>query len=326
MRYLILGGTQFVGRHIVQAALDEGHEVTLFNRGITNPRLFPHAEHLHGDRNGDLSALRGRRWDRVVDVNGYVPHAVEASTEELVDACEHYTFISTASVYPRFSEVGEDSETTPPPPRGEEEITLESYGPLKVVCENVVREMFGRRGLVVRPGIVVGPFDSTDRFTYWVARVARGGDVAVPGDPARLVQVVDGRDLAEWIVWMAMRRRPGVYNAAGPDYRLSFGRLLDRIRAVTGSDAKFHWVPDEKIDDDLGTRLPLWVRGVEGKSFDMDVNSLRARWEGLLFRPLAETIVDTLAWEHARTDGSALDAGPGDEAERDLVARAAHRT
>lgn len=324
MRYLVLGGTQFVGRHIVEALLTAGDEVTLFNRGVTNPSLFPDAEHIHGDRSRDLSALEGREWDRVIDVNGYIPSAVRASAETLADATAHYTFISTVSVYPRWSGVGEDSPTVPPR-HGDEEVTEEAYGGLKAGCEDVVREVFGRRGLVVRPGIVVGPHDPTDRFTYWVARTASGGEVAAPGDPARLVQLVDGRDLAEWVVWMAMRRRPGVYNAAGPDYRLSFGRLLGRIRAVTGSDASFHWVPDDKVDDDVAERLPLWARGEAGRPFDMDVDSSRARWEGLLFRPLAETILDTLEWERARSDGSALSAGPGD-AERDLLARAERRS
>jgi len=325
MRYLVLGGTQFVGRHIVSALLDAGHSVTLFTRGRTNPDLFPDAEHLRGDRDGDLSALEGRSWDRAIDVNAYVPRVVRRSAELLQDAVQHLTFVSTVSVYPRWVEVGEDSPTVAPE-TADEEITSESYGRLKVACEDVIREVFGRRALVVRPGIVVGPHDPTDRFTYWVARTATGGDVAVPGDPERLVQIVDARDLGEWIGWMSMRRRPGVYNAAGPDYRLSFGRLLSRIRAVTGADASFHWVADDKIEAEVEDSLPLWSRAEDGGRFDMDVDSTRARWEGLLFRPLAETIRDTLAWDRSRGEESARRAGPSEDVERDLVARAGRRT
>ena len=164
MRYLVLGGTQFVGRHIVSALLDAGHSVTLFTRGRTNPDLFPDAEHLRGDRDGDLSALEGRSWDRAIDVNAYVPRVVRRSAELLQDAVQHLTFVSTVSVYPRWVEVGEDSPTVAPE-TADEEITSESYGRLKVACEDVIREVFGRRALVVRPGIVVGPHDPTDRFT-----------------------------------------------------------------------------------------------------------------------------------------------------------------
>lgn len=325
MRYLVLGGTQFVGRHIVRALMDAGNSVTLFTRGSTNPDLFPDAEHLHGDRDGDLSALEGRRWDRAIDVSGYVPRVVRASAEVLDKAIDHLTFVSTVSVYPEWVGSGEDCETLAPQ-WDAEEISNDTYGPLKVACEEVVRDVFGRRALVVRPGIVVGPHDPTDRFTYWAARTAAGGDVAAPGDPDRLVQIVDARDLGEWIAWMSARRRPGVYNAAGPDYRLSFGRLLCRIRAVTASDAVFHWVPDDKIDAGVEDRLPLWSRGEDGGRFDMDVDSSRARWEGLVFRPLAETIRDTLEWDRSRGEGSARRAGPDARTERDLVARATRRT
>ncbi|HVL63900.1 MAG TPA: NAD-dependent epimerase/dehydratase family protein [Actinomycetota bacterium] len=319
MRYLILGGTRFVGRHVVRAALDEGHDVTLFTRGVTNPKLFPEAEHLQGDREtGELASLRGREWDRVVDVSGYTPDAVEATARLLRDASDHYTFVSTISVYRRWNEAAEESEVLDPPPPGEREVTGDTYGPLKVACEEVVREVFGRRALVVRPGIVVGPHDHTDRFTYWVARVAAGGEVAAPGPPETPVQVVDGRDLAEWLVWMAMRRRPGVYNATGPDYRLTFGRLLARIDEVTGSRASLRWIPERRLPEEAASLFPLWTPASEADRFTMTVDSTRARWEGLLFRPLGETIRDTLAWHRSR--GEHLRAGPDEAEERRLLA------
>ncbi len=316
MRYLILGGTKFVGRHIVEAAVARGHEVTLFHRGQTNPDAFPYLEHVFGDRDGGLDALADRDFDRVVDVSGYIPRVVGDSARFFADRTHHYTFISSESVYADLTEIGVDEngalakledETT-------EEITDQTYGGLKVLCEKAVEDVYGRRSLIVRPGYVVGPEDHTDRFTYWVERIAEGGEVMAPGRPDRLTQVIDGRDLGDWVIWMADRRRFGPYNASGPEYMLTWGLLLNRIRFATGSDCDLTWVDDdflarEKVD------LPL---AEDGASFYVD--SMRAVSEGLLFRSLADTISDTYAWSGRRgTDAMAV--GPSRDEEAALLAK-----
>src|SRR5262245_38592594 len=193
MKLLILGGTVFLGRYLVETALAHGHEVTLFNRGQHNPDLYPDVEKLHGDRDGGLDILRGRRWDAVIDTCGYVPRVVRASAELLAGAVDHYTFISSISAYPSFKAIGNDER----PPVGTladptvEEVTGESYGPLKALCEQAVEQALPGRTLNIRPGLIVGPYDPSDRFTYWPHRVAQGGEVLAPGRPERHVQVVD---------------------------------------------------------------------------------------------------------------------------------------
>jgi len=196
MRLLVLGGTKFLGRGVVDAALAAGHDVTLFNRGETNPGLYPDVESLRGDRHGDLSSLGGREWDAVIDPSGYIPRVVRASAELLRGAVGHYVFVSSISVYAFPFPAGID-ESAPLNPVVEDadEVTGENYGGLKVGCENVVREVFGAAFANVRAGLIVGPHDPTGRFTYWPVRVARGGEVLAPGDPDRAIQVVDVRDL-----------------------------------------------------------------------------------------------------------------------------------
>ena len=233
MNLLILGGTIFLGRYLVEAALARGHQVTLFNRGQHNSELYPDVEKLRGDRDGGLDVLRGRRWDAVVDTSGYVPRVVRASAELLADAVEHYTFISSISVYPHFRSVGLD-ESAPVGTLDDptvEEITGESYGPLKALCEQAVEQALPGRTLVIRPGLIVGPHDYSDRFTYWVRRVAQGGELLAPAHPDWHTQIIDVRDLAEWTLRMVERRQTGVYNATGPEYDLTFGQLLETCRS-----------------------------------------------------------------------------------------------
>lgn len=291
MDLLILGGTQFVGRHITEAALAAGHRVTLFNRGTTNPDLFPAAEKLHGDRGGDLSALEGRRWDAVIDVNGYLPRHVRATAELLRDAVEHYVFISTISVYEDLSVPGttEESPLEEPEPgdEGLKERTSGSYGRLKVLCERIVDRAMPGQALHVRPCIVAGPHDPTGRFTYWVDRVARGGEVLAPGWPERPVQFIDARDLAAWVVGMTERRETGVYNTVGPGSVFSMRDLLETCREVSGSDATFTWVSDAFLGE-KGVKPPFWQP--EGDAVD---NS-RAQAHGLTLRPPADTVRDLL--------------------------------
>src|SRR5436305_843135 len=264
MRLLIIGGTVFLGRHLVEAALQRGHEVTLFNRGQHNPELFPEVEKLRGDRDGELSALKGRTWDAVIDTCGYFPRVVRQSAGLLADSVGHYTFISSISVFPEDVPPGTtenapllsmDDETV-------EEITGETYGPLKVLCERAVEEELPGRTLIIRPGLIVGPNDPTDRFTYWPVRVARGGRTLAPGRPERLIQFIDVRDLAEWNIRMVEDRKTGIFNANGPNYDLSMGSLLESCKDVSGSDAEFVWVSEDFLTENgVGEwmDMPLWV-------------------------------------------------------------------
>ncbi len=244
MKLLILGGTEFVGRHLVEAALERGHEVTLFNRGQTNPDLFPDLEKLRGERDGNLEALKGGRWDAVMDTSGYAPRVVHASASLLAEAAAHYTFISSVSVYADMSEIGlnEESALGELEDKTVEEITDKTYGPLKALCEQVVQNAFPERSLILRPGLIVGPHDPTDRFTYWPWRVAQGGEVVAPGDPNARTQIIDARDLAEWSIRLVEAGQTGIYNAVGPDRPLTLRSALVTAKALTASDAAFTWV------------------------------------------------------------------------------------
>ena len=284
MRILVLGGTKFLGRALVESALARGHELTLFNRGTTNPDLFPDAEHLRGDRKADLSVLSGRSWDAVIDPSGYTPGDVRASAELLRDS-GRYVFVSSVSVYADFS-TG-PTEESPVAELGElpiDEVTADfsNYGPLKALAEDEVRAVFGERALVVRPGLIVGPHDPTGRFTYWARRLARGGEVLAPAPPERLAQFVDVRDLAEWILDAVERDLSGTFNVTNEG--VSWGELL--------ADADVTWVSDAFLQEhQVGPwmELPLWLPDPEWAGMQAtDVG--RAVGAGLRFRPLDETI------------------------------------
>jgi nucleoside-diphosphate-sugar epimerase len=299
MKLLVLGGTAFLGRHVVDAALADGHDVTIFTRGQTNPDLYPEVERLHGDRDGKLGALEGRAWDGVVDTSGYVPRIVRQSAELLHDAVGRYVFVSSISVYADFSQpIGESSPVAELEDPTTEEIT-ENYGALKAACERVVDEVYGERGANVRAGLLVGPYDPTDRFTYWPRRLAAGGDVLGPGDPGAPVQFVDARDLGAWLVKLALEGPGGVFNATGPAERLAFHELLDRANAAIGSDANVVWVDEQAVLDagiEAWSELPLWLPGDDYAGMPQ-ADTRRARDAGLAFRPLEETVLDTLAWD-----------------------------
>jgi 2'-hydroxyisoflavone reductase len=312
MRLLVLGGTKFVGRAAVDAALAGGHEVTLFNRGRTGPELFPDVETLIGDRDRDLTALEGRSWDAVVDPSGYVPRIVRASAELLRGSVGHYVFVSSISVYafplpPWFDESAPRAVLADET----EEVTGETYGALKARCEDVVREVFADAFTNVRAGLVVGPHDPTGRFTYWPERVARGGEVVAPGDPERFVQFVDVRDLGAWLVRAAAEGVVGDFNATGPESRLTMGGLLEACRAVSGSDAELVWLPEDfLLAEGAGPwmELPLWLPREDASVLQVDVS--RAVAAGLAFRPLRQTIGDTLAWaREVDRPGGALVSG-----------------
>jgi 2'-hydroxyisoflavone reductase len=306
MKLLVLGGTMFLGRYIVETALAHGHEVTLFNRGQHNPDLFPGVEKLKGNRDGELNSLQGRSWDAVIDTCGYVPRVVRASAELLADAVQHYTFISSISVYADLSKPGAD-ENTPVgtlPDATVEEITATTYGPLKALCEQAAEEVMPGRVLVVRPGLIVGPHDPTDRFTYWPHRIAQGGEVLAPAQPDQPVQFIDVRDLAEWIVRMVEAGSTGIYHATGPDYTLIMQQLLEQCKAVSGRDAHFTWVDEELLiqhDVVAYMELPLWIPSSEPEAAGHSaVDCTKAISAGLTFRPLSDTIRDTLAWDATR--------------------------
>jgi 2'-hydroxyisoflavone reductase len=305
MNLLVLGGTKFLGRHAVDAALAEGHDVTIFTRGRTNPELFPGVEHLLGDRDSKLDALAGRSWDGVVDTSGYVPRVVRQSVEALRDTVGRYVFVSSISVYDDFSRpVDESSPVAQLEDPATEEI-MEAYGALKAACESVVEEVYGDRSARVRAGLIVGPFDPTDRFTYWPRRIALGGDVLGPGNPAAPVQFVDARDLARWLVTLALDGPGGTFNATGPAEPITFVQLLERARDAIGSDANVVWVDDQRVLDaevQPWTELPLWLPGDEHAGMARaDIS--RALAAGLTFRPLEETVVDTLAWDRSVPGG-----------------------
>lgn len=325
MDLLILGGTVFLGRSLVEAALARGHRVTLFNRGRHNPELYPEVEKLRGDRDGDLGALAGRRWDAAIDTCGYVPRVVRASAELLAGAVERYIFISSISVYVELGR-GPLDERAPVgvlPDPTVETITAETYGPLKALCEQAVERALPGRALIVRPGLIVGPHDPSDRFTYWPSRVARGGDVLAPDDPRQPVQIIDVRDLAEWIVRMAEERRAGVYNATGPGAPLTLAQTLDACNAVGGGSARFVWV-SRRFLLDAGvtpwTEIPLWTPPVDDKpGGELIADCSRALAVGLTLRPLEETIRDTLDWDAARPADGERRAGLDPEREQQLL-------
>ncbi len=322
MRLLIIGGTRFVGRHLVEAASAREHTLTLFNRGQSNPDLFPHVEQLHGDRASDLSSLKGRSWDAVIDTCGYVPRIVRLSAQALAGQTDQYVFISTVSVYAEPYVIGldEDSPLAALVDDSIEEVTDETYGGLKVLCETAVQQTYADRALIVRPGLIVGPRDHTDRFTYWPHRVAQGGEVLAPGNPDQPVQVIDARDLAQWIVQSVEEKRAGTFNAVGPDYALTTRRMLDACVAVCNPQARLTWVSESFLLEhhvEPWSEMPVWL---PEKDSALDTcSNTRAIAAGLKFRPLAETMRDTLAWARTRPADHAWRAGMTAEREAELL-------
>ena len=293
MKLLVLGGTVFVGRHVVEAALARGDEVTVFNRGRTGLGLFPEVERLVGDRDGGLDALRGRGWDVVVDASGYIPRVVRQSAELLADAVRRYCFVSSMSVYAEFTNpLTEESRVCTLDDPANEDVS-KNYGELKAACERVVEEIYGERALLVRPGKVSGPHDPTGGFTYWSVRVARGGEVLAPGPPDQFVQYIDARDLAAWILRAAVGETSGAFHVIAPP--LPFSQLLAACVAESRVPVELAWVdPDFLLSAGVSplTELPLWLPAVDFENVD----TTKARAAGLVTRPLAETVRDTLAW------------------------------
>lgn len=306
LRILVLGGTGFIGPHIVQRAVDRGHEVTLFNRGRTNTHLFPDLENLIGDRENDLESLKGRSWDLVIDNARDNPMWVRDSATLLKDAVERYLFTSTRSVYSDFSRVGMTALDAPlqeVDPEAVDRGDRLSYGPSKVLCELETRKVFADRSLIVRPGLIVGPGDTTDRFTYWPWRIDRGGEVLAPGDGSDPCMFIDVRDLGIWYVRLAEEGTTGIYNALSPKGGLRFDHLLYGIKATTTTDVDFTWVDADFCAEHRirgYAEMPLWYPAVGQRAGFARFDLSREIEAGLAWRPLAETAGDTLAWHKTR--------------------------
>jgi 2'-hydroxyisoflavone reductase len=301
---LILGGTGFLGPHVVTAALARGHKVTLFNRGKTRPALFPDVEKLHGDRDGKLDALKGRQWDAVVDPSGYVPRIVKMSAELLAPNVKQYIFISTVSVYAPGAPLGADETAATeaiadPTSEDIKGNNFRNYGALKALSEKAAEAAMPSRVTNVRPGLIIGPGDPTGRFTHWPWRMSEGGEVLCPGDGTTPVQYIDGRDLGEWLVHLVENNTVGTMNALGPDKRVTMKEAIAACNAAAGNKATPVWVDAkflEKHEVAPWAEMPMWIPN-EGEDAGFGTNSnARAIKAGLTFRPLVDTAKDTLAW------------------------------
>ncbi len=316
MRMLVLGGTQFLGRHVVDAALEHGHDVTLFNRGQTRPELFANVEKLRGDRDGDLEAIRGRSFDAVVDTSGYVPRIV-SETLAALDDVGHYTFVSSISVYASLAtpptEQSPVAQLTEPT-----EEWREAYGELKALCEEVVLDRFPD-AFVPRPGLISGPWDPTGRFTYWPRRIADGGRVLAPAPADAAAQVIDVRDLAGWIVRAAENRTAGTFNAV--DRPTTRELMFETCRRVAGSDAEFVWVDGDFLaEHEVGEwmEVPLWLHSPDYAGM-LEVDPAAAFAAGLEPRPLEETVQATLDWARSSEAPTAPPAGLAREKEEQVL-------
>jgi 2'-hydroxyisoflavone reductase len=327
LKILIMGGTGFLGPHVVETAKKRGHTLTLFNRGKTHPGLFPDIEQLHGDRKSDMSALEGRKWDAVVDTSAYIPADVTRSTTLLAPNVGHYLLISTVSVYAKLDKPGLDESaplaTTPDPDA--QKVTNENYGALKALCEKAAAAVVPGRLTVIRPGLIVGPGDPTDRFTYWPVRVARGGEVLAPGKPSDFVQFIDARDLADFIVLCLEKKAYGTFNADAQGGSITIGTLLDTCRKVSHSDAKFVWADPAFLEEQKiapWADMPVWAPAEGDEAGFGRVSAAKAKAAGLSYRPLSTTVADTLAWfrkEPAERQAK-LRAGLSAEREKEALA------
>jgi 2'-hydroxyisoflavone reductase len=329
MKLLMLGGTVFLGRHIVEAALERGHEVTMFNRGKSNADLFPTVEKIQGNRDGEIAKLSGRKWDAVIDTCGYVPRIVRQSVEALKDSTERYVFISSISAYANVEKPGVD-ETAPSGGKMDDpnsEDVRAYYGPLKAACENVVMETYGDGALIIRPGLIVGPHDPTDRYTYWVWRLAQGGEVLAPGDGSTNVQYIDVRDLAGWIIHLLENGKGGIYNAVGPNRPYSFTEFLEDCRQAAGTQPKLIWADSDFLAEkevQPWSELPLYIPAGAGEPdarLDgmLSVSVAKAFADGLNFLSPVTTARDTLTWRRSLPADVPFKAGLSREKEVDVL-------
>lgn len=296
-RILIIGGTIFLGRHIVERGLERGYSITLFHRGRHGIDLFPECEHVLGDRTSDVEALRGRAFDVIIDTCGYHPADLEPIGVVLAPCQPHYIYISTISVFASFPR-GQSFNESARIAQGDE-----GYGPAKARSEERVRGLYGDVVTIIRPGLIVGPFDWTGRFTYWPARFEAGGEVLVPGSPDCAIQYIDVRDLAAWVIHCAEHNVTGTYNTTGPGDTFTMRDLVEACIRITGSDATTTWISDEKLLE-LGVEpwkdLPLWIPEEDEDMGGMMLADVRsAIGKGLTFRTCDETIRDLLTWHHS---------------------------
>ncbi len=333
MKILFIGGTKFSGRHLVKAALDNNHEVTIFHRGMHPAGNLGDVEEILGDRNFDLDKLANRNWDIVIDMCGYLPQWVNSSAEALKNSVGKYVFISSISAYGDLSKPDFNEETTLAKLTSEQERKFaeidpkgdfvatdlgDTYGALKVLCEEEVLQNFPKNNLIIRPGLIVGEYDFTDRFTYWVMRVAKGGEVFAPSNPDAFVQFIDAQDLAEWLVKLIENDEKGIYNAVNKPFELTFEKMLEKIKTVSRSNAALTWVSNEFMQEnevmpwsDMPLHLP------DSLEFIRTANVNRALAKGLKIRPLSETIQDTLDWR--KTVDEEMKAGISVEREKKLL-------
>lgn len=325
MKILFIGGTRFLGRGLVESALAGRHQVTVFHRGETNPGLFKEVEEIYGDRNGGLDVLKGRLWDAVVDTCGYYPRVVRESAELLKNNVDKYVFISTAMVYADMSQpnIKESAPLATMEDETVEEIRGDTYAPLKVLCEKVVKEYYPQKSLILRPGLIVGPYDPSDRFTYWVHRIAHGGQVLAPEAEYEAFQYIDARDLAAWILHLIESDIAGDFNAVGPDYPETLQGFLEKCREVLNKNAEIVWVDGKFITDngvESWTDLPAWVDEKEFCGL-MQVDNAKAVRAGLKFRDISETIRNTYEWCKTRPDDYEWKAGLKEEKETELLGK-----
>jgi nucleoside-diphosphate-sugar epimerase len=323
---LILGGTGFIGPHLTKAALAGGWKVTHFNRGKRDPDGVEGVETLIGDRKGQLDALKGRTWDAVIDDTGYIPKYCKMSADLLAPSTGYCLYVSSISAYAGFEKPNDvGSPTGVLENADQEEITNETYGPMKAACEQYVRDAYGARASVVRPGYIVGPLDPTDRFTYWPVRFAKGGEMAVPGTPDDPIQIVDVRDLAAFMLGLVERRVDGTFNAVTPPGAITMGSLMDTSRKLTGADTKLTWIDEDFLAANLKPEemnFAPWGP-MKGEEAGGSLTGMKASArEGLKARPLEETVRDTLAWHETRPAErkAALRSGFTPEKEAEILA------
>ena len=331
LKVLILGGTGFIGPHFVDVLTAGGHKITLFNRGKRDPEARPGIEQLLGDRDGKVDTLKGRDWDVCIDNSGYKPSQVKLSGELLKDHVKQYIFISSISAYADYAKAGidEDYKLAVLKDPTKEELTGETYGGLKVLCEKLVEATYGKRATIIRPTYIAGPGDHTDRFTYWPFRVSKGGEMLAPGTPSDPFQYIDVRDLADFIRVCVEQRVGGTYNLCGPQGAVTMGSLLEESKRVTGANTTFVWASADFLtaqeiigEKAKGNFMPIWTPPQGEEAGVLLVSPARAVKKGLKFRTLETTIRDTLEWQKKRPeDKQVLKAGLTMEKEAELLVK-----
>jgi len=330
LKILVLGGTGFLGPHFVEAARARGHVLTLFNRGKTNPGLFPDIEKLQGDRKTDLKALEGRHWDAVLDTSAYIPADVTRSAGLLSKNVDHYLIVSTISVYAKLDKPGMDEDS----PLAEladptvDKVSNDTYGGLKALCEKAAEKQMPGRVTVIRPGLIVGPGDTTDRFTYWPARAARGGEILAPESPNLPTQFIDARDLAAFMLRCIELKTLGIFNADAQAGSITLGRMLDACRSAAGVDSSVTWVPADFLEkQNVGAwmDLPCWIPAKGDEAGFGRLSAAKALAAGLAYRPLEQTVRDTLAWWQQQPEERRAKPKAGLSAEREAAVLLAWR-